>query len=152
MDAKSLKITRKFKVAPEKVFDAFTHPSAMRVWWTENTHFDMDVKVGGFYTITRKEEDATYVMKGEFLEVQKPHRLQYTVAMPDFSPNEDVISIDIQADGQEGSVMTFTQEGPDIRSELEALQAGVASESEKGWQMGFDLMEEAWKAEDDAGL
>lgn len=88
----SLKIVRRFDVAPEVVFDAFTKPEAM----------------------------------------------------PQFSPNSDTVSIEIEED-ESGSVMTFIQSGKDIAAELRELPAGEKSASEEGWQQGFDLMAAAWE-------
>jgi uncharacterized protein YndB with AHSA1/START domain len=78
----ALQIVRKFAVAPEVVFDAFTKPEAMRVWWTEQTTFDIDLRVGGRWTITRQEGETLYEMTGEYLELERPYRLKYTIAMP----------------------------------------------------------------------
>lgn len=39
----------------------------------------------------------------------------------------------------------FTMQGTDGTAELAELTEGQPSESEKGWQQGFDLMEESWK-------
>lgn len=142
---RSLKITRQFDVAPEMAFDAFTLPEAMRSWWTDDTVFDMDLREGGNWTITRKEGKETYVMTGQFLEVKRPDKLRYTIAMPQFSPNSDIVTIEVAPDGKGGCMVVFVQSGPDINAELEALPEGSVSESEKGWQQGFDLMEAAWK-------
>lgn len=142
---KSLKIVRQFNVPPQVVFDAFTQPESMRVWWTEDTIFDIDLRINGQWTITREEEGITYTMTGAYLEIDEPHRLRFSIAMPQFSPNSDIISIEIAARGDSGSRMTFIQTGKDIASELSDLPEGSISESEKGWQQGFDLMEEAWK-------
>jgi uncharacterized protein YndB with AHSA1/START domain len=141
----SLRIVRTFDVAPEVVFDAFTKPEAMRVWWTDQTTFDIDLRIGGRWTIIRKEGDETYTATGEYLEVEPPHRIRYSYTMPQFSPNTDVITIDIISKGKGGSQVTFVESGPDIAKELQALPPGSISESEKGWQQGFDLMEAAWR-------
>lgn len=138
---KILKIVRNFSATPEAVFDVFTKPEAMRVWWTDQTTFDIDLRVGGRWTIVRKEGDTTYTATGEYMEVERPHRLKYTYAMPQFSPNSDVISIEIESDGKGGSIMTYIHEGTDIAEELASVKAGAMSESEKGWRQGFDLME-----------
>lgn len=143
-ESRSLKIVRSFNVAPEVVFDAFTKPEAMRVWWTNDTEFDIDLRVGGRWTITRTEGDTTLTMTGEYLEAERPHRLRYTIAMPQFSPNSDIVTIDMVSDGKGGCVVTFVQSGKDIAAELDELPEGSISESEKGWQQGFDLMEAAW--------
>lgn len=141
----TLKITRNFSASPEIVFDTFTKPNMMRVWWTDQTTFDIDLRVGGHWTIVRKEKEVTYTATGEYLEVEYPSRLKYTYKMPQFSPNADIISIDIEPNGKNGSLMTFIESGPDIAGELAAVEPGGVSESEKGWQQSFDLMEESWK-------
>jgi|SRR5690554_3701127 len=141
----TLTIERRFNASPEKVFAVFTDPEEMKIWWTEDTEFDIDLQVDGQYVITRTEGGITYRMIGKYLEVEKPHRLKYTCGMPDFSPIMDTISIEIEAEGQGGSKMTFVQEGKGIDDELKALPKGRVSESEKGWQMGFDLMEKHWE-------
>lgn len=139
-----LKITRQFNVSPEVVFDALSKPEEMRVWWTNETDFDIDLRVGGTWTITRTEGDMTFMMTGEYLEVDRPNRLRYTISMPQYSPNSDTVSVDIVPDGKGGCEVIFVQSGPDISDELKALPEGEVSQSEQGWQQGFDLMEAAW--------
>lgn len=145
IEAPSLQIVRQFKVKPAIVFDMFTNPKSMPTWWGDNVTFDLDVRVGGKWTIVRKAGETVYTALGEYLVVEPPHRLVYSYAMPQFSPNTDTISIQIDADGEAGSVLTFTVSGKDTVSELKALPEGSISESEKGWQMGFDLMEQFWE-------
>ena len=76
---KKLKIERQFNVVPEKVFGAFTNPQEMRVWWTEDTQFDIDLRVGGHYTVTREEGGVIYRMTGKYLDVERPGKLKYTL-------------------------------------------------------------------------
>ena len=140
----TLRIVRRFEVAPEVVFEALTVPEAMRVWWTEQTTFDLDLRVGGRWTIERREGDQTFVAEGEYLEVEPPLRLRYTFGMPQFSPNRDTISVEIAPEGA-GCVVVFEQSGVDIASELGDLAPGERSASEAGWRQGFDLMEAAWR-------
>ena len=140
----TLRIVRRFGVAPEAVFEALTVPEAMRVWWTEETAFDLDPRVGGRWTIERREGDQTFVAEGEYLEVEPPLRLRYTFGMPQFSLNWDTISVEIAPEGA-GCVVVFEQSGLDIAGELPVLASGERSASEAGWQQGFDLMEAAWR-------
>ena len=144
-----LRIVRRFDVPPRSVFDAFTEPGAMRVWWTPDTVFDLDVRVGGRWRITRRDGDETLVMEGAYLEVEPPTRLRFTIAMPQFSAAADEISLSVVPDGG-GCVATFEQSGTGIADELRALPAGATSASEAGWQQGFDLMEAAWRSRHDA--
>jgi uncharacterized protein YndB with AHSA1/START domain len=142
-DELKLRIVRSFSVPPQVVFDALTNPESMKIWWGENVAFDIDLTVGGRWTITRREDDTEYIATGEYLEIEQPRRLVYTYRMLQFSPNTDTISIDIASD-KDGSVVTFEQTGEDIASELRELPPGNVSASEEGWQKGFDLMDAAW--------
>ena len=105
----------------------------------------LTLRVGGHWTIIRKEGEITYTATGEYLEVERPHKIRYTYEMPQFSPNSDTISIEITVDEKDGCVLTFLETGEDIAKELQELSPGSVSESEKGWQQGFDLMAAAWK-------
>ena len=142
--AQNLQIVHHFNVPPQKVFDAFTKPTAMKVWWTKTTTFDIDLNVGGIWTIVRTDGADEYTATGKYLEIDKPNKLVYTYGMPQFSLNKDTITIEIVANGEYGSTLTFTQKGIDIDTELNALEAGSISQSEEGWRYAFDLMEKAW--------
>lgn len=130
-------------MSPETVFDALTVPEKMRTWWGDNSEFKIDLKVSGHWKITRHEGNEEYVAVGQYLVVERPSRLEYTFGMPQFSPNSDMIKILIKTD-RNGCVVTFEQHGEDIASELKVLRPGETSESEVGWQQGFDLMAAAW--------
>jgi uncharacterized protein YndB with AHSA1/START domain len=139
----SLRIVRRFDVPPDQVFDALTKPDDMRLWWGDDTTFDIDLRVGGRWTITRRQGGVEYTATGEYLAVERPSRVRYTSAMPQFSPNTDTITVEIAPDGG-GCVVTFVQSGEDIPGELRDLPPGGKSGSETGWQQGFDLMAGAW--------
>jgi uncharacterized protein YndB with AHSA1/START domain len=111
--------------------------------WDENTTFDINLSVGGRWTIIRTEGETTYKATGEYLKIERPHRLKCTYAMPQFSQNSDTISIEITLE-EAGCVVTV-QAGEDIASELRELPLGSTSASEAGWQQGFDLMAAAWE-------
>lgn len=140
---KFLHIERRFGVSPETVFDVLTVPEKMQIWWGDNTEFEIDLKTGGHWKITRFEGYETYVAQGQYLAVERPSRLEYTYRMPQFSPNTDVITIKIEADPG-GCLLTFEQHGDDIAAELNTLSPEEISASEAGWQQGFDLMAAAW--------
>ena len=141
-----LRIERRFDVSPDIVFETLTVPDKMRVWWGDNVEFDIDLRVGGRWTIVRQEGGQKYLATGEYLEVDRPSQLAYTFAMPKYSPNNDTIRIRIETDG-EGSIVVFEHVGPDIAVELAELPEGESSATEAGWQQGFDLMAAAWSVD-----
>lgn len=142
-DQPFVRIERRFDVAPETVFDTLTDPDLMPIWWGDDAKFDIDLRVGGKWTIIRHEDGVEYLATGDYLEVERPSRLQYTFGMPQFSPNSDTITIRIEEEDG-GSFMTFEHSGDDIAAELRELAPGETSASEAGWQQGFDLMVAAW--------
>jgi uncharacterized protein YndB with AHSA1/START domain len=142
---KELIIERQFDIEPEKVFKAFSNPKDMIVWWTPDTKFDIDLRVGGNYKITREENDSKLVMTGKYLEVERPYKLKYTCGMLDYSPVIDTIIVEIEANNIGGSKLRFIQQGEGINEELNQLSEGMVSDTEKGWNYGFDLMEKSWK-------
>ncbi len=143
-DGQSLvRFERRFDVDREKVFDTLTKPDQMLVWWGDDAEIEVDLQVGGRWTIVRREDGVEYLATGEYLEVERPSLLKYTFGMPQFSPNSDTITITIDEDG-DGSRVTFEHSGVDIASELRELKPGETSATEAGWQQGFDLMAAAW--------
>jgi uncharacterized protein YndB with AHSA1/START domain len=143
VDQPYLRIERRFDVPPETAFDTFTIQDQMRVWWGKAVEFDIDLQVGGHWTIVRWEDGTKYLATGTYLEVERPTRLRYTFSMPQFSPDSDMITIRIEDDDQ-GCSVTFEQTGNGIAKELRELPPGDTSPSEAGWQQGFDLMVAAW--------
>lgn len=143
-DELKLQITRRFTVSPDIVFDALTNPDSMKIWWGDDAIIETDLRVGGRWQITRQEDGVEYVAVGEYLVVERPSRVVYTFAMPQFSPNSDTITFEIKAD-EDGCIVTFEQSGEDTAKELSELAPGAVSQSEAGWQQGFDLMAAAWE-------
>ena len=128
-----VRITRRFEASPERVFDAWVNPQTARKWlftspMSETNSTEMDARVGGTWKITDRRGGTDYTGVGEYLEIDRPHRLVFTFAMPQFSPEVDHVIVEIVPDGT-GCVLTLTQQG---------LPPGYESETEKGWGKMFD--------------
>lgn len=148
-EPKALKIVRQLDAAPESVFTALTEPSVMRTWMYEeqDTKYDVDLRVGGTWSITDRRDGTEYVATGRYLEVVPPSRLVYTYATPQFFPNSDTVAIDLVRKGN-GCEQTFVQSGEDIASELQHLPPGEKSMSEVGWGQGFNSLSAALRRTD----
>jgi len=139
-----LRMTRRFEAAPERVFDAWLDPATARRWLftlpsDQEYRAELDARVGGRWTITARRGGMDYTAVGEYLEIDRPRRLVFTFAMPQFSPNSDRLTVEIAPDGA-GCILTLTQEGVDIAAELGLLPAGVAGGTETGWIDMFDTL------------
>jgi uncharacterized protein YndB with AHSA1/START domain len=79
----SLVVRRRIAATPERLFEAWTRAEEMREWWgPENVKciaVEVDLRVGGAYRVANQFPDGTVLwISGEFLIVERPHRLQYT--------------------------------------------------------------------------
>src|SRR5690349_17749924 len=110
-----LRMQRRFAASPERLFDAWVNPETARKWLfttptDEAYSAALDVRVGGKWTIMARRAGTDYTAIGEYLEIERPRRLVFTFAMPQFSPEYNRLTIEIVADGS-GSLLTLTHEG-----------------------------------------
>lgn len=136
-EREAVKVTRRLAATPERVFDAWVNPELAGKWLmttkSSKTDYDLDVRVGGEYTITRRTDEKVYVAVGKYLEVDPPRRLVFTFAMPQFAVDVDTVTLEIEPDG-DGCVLTVTQSG---------LRPGYQDSTKNGWGKMFDLLEAA---------
>lgn len=78
-----LAVRRVIRAKPERVFAAWTTPSALKAWWgppgVDCEAAVVDARVGGCYRIDNRLVDGRLiVISGQFLAVDSPHRLQFS--------------------------------------------------------------------------
>lgn len=80
-----IELQRRFRASPERIFQAWTQPAALREWWCPPGwiagEIEIELRVGGSYRIgmVRPGSPGTGVsVSGRFLEVRPPERLVYT--------------------------------------------------------------------------
>ena len=134
--AQGLRMTRRFDASPERLFEAWTEPNLASRWLfttasSESHSAELDVRVGGKWTIVDRRDGVDYRALGEYLEVDRPRRLVFSFGMPQFSPAFDRVVVEIAPDGQ-GSILTLIQE---------RLPAEAVAATEPGWREMFDLLE-----------
>ena len=94
----------------------------------------MDVRPGGRWSLIMHAERGTIYWDGEYLEVQEPERLVFTVTD---EPDEDqyaVCTVVLTETGDGRTDMLFTQVGPLPPEQVEAAK--------KGWSGFFDRIAE----------
>jgi uncharacterized protein YndB with AHSA1/START domain len=133
-----LVMTRRFEASPERVYEAWTDPKYASLWLftgpTSDKHTcEMDPRPGGRWTITDTRGGVLYTATGEFLEADRPRKVSLTFAMPQFSPEHDLIIVTFEADG-DGCIMRFRQEG---------IAQEAKGPSESGWTPMFRGLAEA---------
>ncbi len=136
-DDPRLTVIQGFLASPDQLFKAWTLPALAGEWLftsphSEHSEHHLDPRPGGRWTIQDRRDQTDYIATGEYLAVERPYRLVFTFAMPQFSPNSDTITVTIEPEG-DGSTLTLVQEGPDIAAELQQLPEDVQTGTEAGW-------------------
>ncbi len=108
-------VRRKFKASAERVFDAWLDPEkAGKFLFTETSQYvryaEIDPRVGGSFrfVVRREGEDIDHL--GEYLEIERPHRLVFDFIVPSFWPEKSRVAIDI-IPLESGCELTLTHEG-----------------------------------------
>lgn len=110
----TVRVTRQYAFSAERVFDAWLDPVLAAKWLFTNSsgrivRAEVDPRVGGRFTFAdlRDGEEVEHV--GEYLEIDRPHRLVFTFAVPKYSPDFDRVTIDITPQGG-GCELTLAHE------------------------------------------
>lgn len=140
----AVRVTHRFSATPERVYDAFLDPArAGRFLFATPTgqmvRAETDPRVGGRYTFVDRRDGKDVAHTGEYLELERPRRIAFTLAVTGFEESPDRISIDIvPVDG--GCELTLTHE---IKPEF----AEYAARTEQAWSGILDALDRILSAE-----
>jgi uncharacterized protein YndB with AHSA1/START domain len=128
-ERRTIVVRRSYPFSAEEVFDAWIDPEIARQWLFatptgEQIRVEIDARVGGRFIITRRDgEDIDHV--GEYLEIDRPNRLVFTFAVPRFSAEETLVTIDL-VPREGGCECTLTHE---------RILPEYADRSAEGWNL-----------------
>ena len=111
-----VRVTHRYKAPPEKVFDAFFDVNlAKRFMFAtptgEMVRAEIDPRVGGrFIFVDRRPEHGDVEHVGTWLEIDRPRRLVFEFAVPQYDQTKTVVTIEIAPDGG-GSQLTLSHDG-----------------------------------------
>lgn len=128
------RVTRRFSFPAERVFDAFLDPAkAGRFMFATEAgtmvRAEVDARVGGKYAfVDRRGSEGDVEHTGEYLAIDRPRRLEFTLQVARYSENVDRVIVEI-APTAEGCELTLTHEmGTD-----EAEYVKYKDRTEQGW-------------------
>jgi uncharacterized protein YndB with AHSA1/START domain len=139
----ALALSRRYPVAPEKVWRAWTDPEALKRWWGPGTGegvslAQLDVRVGGrFRIIFGGAQGTDHEVTGIYREVVPNRKLVFTWTWPRTTPErESVVTIVFKAKGSnEGS-------GTELEFRHEQLfDESVRDGHKRGWTESLDKLE-----------
>jgi len=106
---------RRLSAETGRVFDAWLDPkTAGRFLFATPTgtmvRVEIDARVGGRFTFVDRRDGTDVIHTGEYLTIDRPHRLVFTFSVPQFSPDATTVAVDIAPQGLD-SIVTLTHEG-----------------------------------------
>lgn len=112
-----LVVKRGYDFPAEQVFDAWLTPDIARLWLFTTTdseviRCEIDARVGGRFEIVDRRDSGEFKGEirhiGEYLEIDRPRRLVFTLSVPQFDPSVSRIEIDI-VETATGCELTLTE-------------------------------------------
>jgi len=136
-----LRMSRWFAAPCERVFEAMVEPALMRGWMLADRDalFDIDLCVGGEWTITSHAHGQPVTTTGRFVEIDRPRRLVYTAVLPKASALSDMVAIGLEAEAG-GCLLTLTQSGTGIAREIAQRGDSDKTDREVAWSHAFDAL------------
>jgi uncharacterized protein YndB with AHSA1/START domain len=136
MTAATLRIRRILPAPPERVFDAWTDPLSLAQWFVAGAAaletVELDPRVGGRFRIVARGATSTHVHWGEYLAVERPHRLAFTWhygAWGDDVTTE--VTVDLKPRGS-GTELTLTH--------AQLPDQAAAAAHEEGWNNILEML------------
>ena len=126
----TVRVMRKYAAEQERVFDAWLDPAkAGRFLFATPTgtmvKTEIDPRVGGRFLFVDRRDGVDVEHHGEYVELDRPHRLVFTFWLPRYSPEKTTVRVDVHPLDL-GSVVTLTHEG---------VFEDFIARTEQGWTM-----------------
>jgi uncharacterized protein YndB with AHSA1/START domain len=106
--------TRHFEASCDKVFGAWINPSILNKWLfttaTSELHrAEFEPWAGGNWTVVDRRESEYFAATGQYLQIDRPHRLVFTFGMLQLSAEFVHVGVDLVRAGA-GSELTLRHE------------------------------------------
>jgi uncharacterized protein YndB with AHSA1/START domain len=141
---RELTVTRTFDAPAHIVFDAWTKPELLKLWWAPKSfgvslfECEQDVRIGGAYRFAfGRDPNHPEVFSGRYVEVKPPLRLVLTQLYERMSEAGEVVVTAAFEESQGRTRLTLHQLFPS----KEALEGALASGMERGTRVTLDQLD-----------
>ncbi len=149
--AVSVRVSRQVRAAPKRIFDAWLSADEARTFLFagrlgDTISAEIDARVGGRFRIVRHWDGQDVEYSGEYLEIDRPHRLVFSLFVEKYAQRDDRVIVEL-APVEEQSLIVLTHEfslrDPTERSRIErgwltVVDALVAQCGTRGVSYGLE--------------
>ncbi len=126
----TVRVMRKYAAEPVRVFDAWLNPSKAAKFLFATpagmmVQVEIDPRVGGKFLFVDRRDGTDVRHEGEYLEIDRPHRLAFQFSVPRYTPEKTTVQIQV-CPLDLGSVVMLSHVG--------VLEEDIAR-TEQGWVM-----------------
>jgi len=117
--AASVRVSRQVRAVPERLFDAWLDARQARAFLFADRVWDAisskaDARVGGGFRIVRQRDGEDVEYSGEYLEIDRPHRLVFSLFVEKYAQRDDRVIVELApVAGQSLLVLTHELSLPD---------------------------------------
>ncbi len=135
--AASVRVSRQVRAAPERIFDALLNAEEARTFLFAGRigdviSSDIDARVGGGFRIVRQWDGADVEYSGQYLEIDRPHRLVFSLFVEKSAQHDDRVIVELApVAGQSLLVLTH---------ELSLPNPAERSRIQRGWARVLDRL------------
>jgi uncharacterized protein YndB with AHSA1/START domain len=99
-----LTVTRAIPAAAEKVFDVWMDPKSPGGPWFGADRLIVNPGVDGLFYVAVKHEGRTWPHYGRFVQIERPHRVEYTWVSEGTQGVESVVTVTFEPRGEQTEV------------------------------------------------
>ena len=135
--AVSVRVSREARAAPERIFDAWLNAEEGRTFLFADRIGNavtsaIDARVGGRFRIVRHCEGEDVEYSGEYLEIDRPHRLVFSLCVEKYGQRDDLVIVEF-APVEEQSLIVLTHE-------FSLRDPAERSRIQRGWARVLDVL------------
>lgn len=135
--AASVRVSRQMRAAPQRIFDAWLNADHARTLLFTRRIGDVitseiDARVGGGFRIVRHRSGEDVEYSGEYLEIDRPHRLVFSLFVEKYAQQDDRVIVEL-APVAEQSLLVLTHE-------LSLPNPAQRSRIQRGWARVLDQL------------